>query len=277
MMNPPELAHFQALMDDSLLSRELADSSELLMSLFESKVDENLSREEAQLRLDIYRNNVVHSLKSAMGDLYPIVKKLIGDDCFDGAAIEFVRQHPPQQPALLNYGHEFCQFVASFEPCRHLHFLHDVAQLEFNYNQAYHSADGDEFDPQELSNVPPEKLGDLSFICHPSLRFLMSPWPVDDIWHENQQASPATINLDASEGVNLLIYRPELTVQIVDLDANCYVFLYQLAHGLTINQSWTTVINEAKQGNRSLEETELSGMLGYLFSLKVFTSFTLND
>ena len=276
-MASPTLAQFQQLMDSNLLSRQLDSSSESLMSLFESKIDENLRENEAQLRLDIYRNNVIHSLKSAIGDLYPVVKKLIGDDCFDGAAIEFVRETPPTKAALLDYGHEFCEFIAVFEPCRHLHFLRDVAQLEFDYNQAYHSADGCGFDTQQLAEVAPEKLGDLSFNCHPSLHLLVSRWPVDDIWHENQQDCPATIDLDNSQGVNLLIYRPELSVQVINLDSNCFIFLRELVGGVSINQAWAEVIKQADEHNRQLDEAELSGMLGYLFNLAVFTSFAIND
>lgn len=276
-MNSPKLAQYQALMNENLLSAQLGNTGEYLLSLFENKTDIECSDEEAQLRLDIYRNNVIYSLKSALGELYPVVKRLIGNDCFDGAAVEFIRQHLPKQAALLHYGREFCQFIVAFGPCSHLLFLHDVAQLEFDYNQAYHSAQGDDFDPQMLSKVAADKLGEITFECHPSLQLLTSQWPIDDIWQQNQQASPEMIDVDNCKGVHLVVYRPELTVQMINLDPNCFVLLHQLFNGKSINDAWSRVINQAEKYERAIEDSELGSMLGYLFSLKVFTSFTLSD
>jgi hypothetical protein len=275
-MSHPNLQQFQQLMDDNLWSTGLDVSSSTLMALFEAKLGGDVSSDEASLRLAIYRNNVIHSLSSALGDLYPVIKKLIGDDCFNGAAIEFVRCQPPQHAALLHYGNGFREFIAEFEPCMAFKFLPDIASLEFDYNQAYHSADVEPFDPQTLGSIAPELLGEVSFTCHPSLRLLQSAWPTDDIWHENQKDEPDIINLDNCSGANLLIYRLELTVQLVNLDENCFIFLEQLVNNQTINQAWAQTYALAQSQQRQLGDEELSGMLGYLFSLEIFTAFEVN-
>lgn len=282
-MSNPSLQQFQQLMDENLLSPDLNASSATLMALFEAKPgrvsvidNECTNDEEANLRLAIYRNNVIHSLSSALGDLYPVIKKLIGDDCFNGAAIEFVRRQPPQHAALLHYGKDFSQFIGEFEPCVAFKFLPDIAMLEFEYNQAYHSGDGEAFDPQTLGSVPAEQLGELSFTCHPSLRLLRSPWPIDDIWYENQKDEPDTIDLDNCSGTNLLIYRLGLALQLVNLDENCFIFLEQLVERKTINQAWDHTCALAQFEQRQLGDEELSGMLGYLFSLEIFTAFDVN-
>lgn len=279
MSNPPSLKQFQQLMNDNLLSTELDDSSENLMHLFSSKLDSDnnvLLKDEAQLRLAIYRNNVLYSLSNALGDLYPVIKKLIGDDFFKTIAIEFICKQPPKHAALLHYGKEFSEFIKKFEGCQHLKFLPDIATLEFEYNQAYHSDDVDIFDAQALGNVAPERLGDVSFSCHPSLKLLKSIWPVDDIWHENQKETPNIINLDDNKGTNLLIYRLGLSVQLVNLDENCFVFLKQLVNEKTINEAWIETNTQANIFKRNLDADDLSGMLGYLFSLEIFTAFSLS-
>lgn len=275
-MNTPNIKEFQLMMDENLLSTNLSSSSEDLMALFGNKLSKTEANDEAKLRLAIYRNNVIHSLSSALGDLYPVIKKLIGDDCFNAAAIEFVRIQPPQHAALLHYGKSFNEFIIKFEACKHLNFLSDVATLEFEYNQAYHSADIQSFDPQTLSAIAPEQLGELRFSCHPSLSLIPSIWPIDDIWHENQKEQPELIDLDHANGVHLLIYRLGLVVQLVNLDENCFIFLQHLKQGMTINQAWLETINQAELSQRQLEPEELSGMLGYLFSLEVFTAFNLS-
>jgi len=275
-MNTPNIKEFQLMMDENLLSTNLTPSSEDLMALFGNKLSDIEASDEAKLRLAIYRNNVIHSLSSALGDLYPVIKKLIGDDCFNAAAIEFVRMQPPEHAALLHYGKSFNEFIIKFEACKHLGFLSDVALLEFEYNQAYHSADEKIFDPQLLSTIAPEHLGDLTFDYHPSVRLIESVWPIDDIWHENQKEEPDIINLNGCHGTTLLVYRLGLTVQLVNLDTSCFILLQQLIKGQTINQAWVETLAQAALNDRQLEAEELSGMLGYLFSLEVFTTFNLS-
>lgn len=276
-MSGPDLKQFQSLMEHSLLSPTLDEECQQLMTLFKPQGDSAFAKAEAELRLAIYRNNVMHSLTEALGELYPVVKRLIGDDCFKGAAIDYVRENPPQHAALLHYGESFSQFLGSFKACQALYFLPDVAKLEFLYNQAYHGADGEVFDPQSLSAVPPEMLGEVSFETVPSLILFNSEWPVDEIWRQNQGEEPEIIDLDQAQAANLAIFRQELAVQIVNLDINCYQLLWQLHQGETISHAWQNTCGEAQKNGREIEESELGAMLSYLFSLDVFTAFNYND
>lgn len=52
-------------------------------------------------RFDVYRNNVVHSLIDAMGDAFPALKKIVGEDFFDAMAGVYVRAHPPKTPMMM--------------------------------------------------------------------------------------------------------------------------------------------------------------------------------
>lgn len=275
-MTAPNLKSYQALMEHSLLADALDDNCDELMALFATKGEVSTSKDEAELRLAIYRNNVMHSLTTALGDLYPVIKKLIGDDCFKAAATEFVRLHPPKHAALLHYGEEFSEFISTFLPCVDLPFLADVARLEFVQNQAYHQADSEVLDPQMLGQVPAEQLASVSFTVVNSLYFLDSVWPIDEIWQQNQQQEQQTIDLDNALAANLIVYREELAVQIVNLDINCYVLLSQLKLGKTIGIAWQKTVLAAQEAQRKIDESELGNMLGYLFSLNVFSTFQLS-
>ncbi|MCG7530971.1 DNA-binding domain-containing protein [Psychrobium sp. MM17-31] len=274
-MTAPNLKSYQALMEHSLLTAMLDDDCHELMALFATKGEVTTSKDEAELRLAIYRNNVMHSLTTALGDLYPVIKKLIGDDCFKAAATEFVRLHPPKHAALLHYGEEFSEFISTFPPCVDLPFLADVARLEFVQNQAYHQADSEVFDPQILGQVPAEQLANVSFSVVDSLYLLDSVWPIDEIWQQNQQQEQQTIDLDNAVAANLIVYREDLAVQMVNLDRNCYVLLSQLISGKAIGVAWQETVNSAQEAGRDIDDSELGGMLGYLFSLNVFSGFQL--
>ena len=275
-MNKPSLQQFQSLMEHSLLSETVDNDCHQLMSLFTPKGELSDVDDEAKLRLAIYRNNVMHSLTTALADLYPVIEKLVGEACFKGAAIEFVRQHQPEHPALLHYGKEFSEFIGEYPPCQNLPFLADVALLEFNYNQVYHAADSSILDPQELVCVAPEQLTEVSFTCIPSLNLMSSSWPIDEIWRQNQQEEQELINLDVCQTAHLAIFREGYNVQIVNLEENCFYLLQQLSLNKTIGEAWQATLEDANNAQRELDESELGAMLGYLFSLEILSAFKIN-
>ncbi|NRA60872.1 MAG: putative DNA-binding domain-containing protein [Psychrobium sp.] len=275
-MSQLTLGQYQALFCQELLSQsrlalDYDQNTDSLLPLIDS------SPQQALDRIAIYRNNVLHSISAALGDLYPVVKRLIGDDCFNGAAVEFVRQLPPSDPVLLHYGEAFIEFIAQFPACQNIGFIKDIAMLEYHYNRAFHSEDTPSFELSELRIIAPENLGELSFTCHQSLTLFQSAWPVQDIWHENLKDEPELIDLDQSTGSNILIYRQVMTVQVINLDTHCYQFLKQLSAGATINTAWQITSQHAVGQGETLDEEELSPMLGYLLNLQLFTHFQLTE
>lgn len=271
------LEGFQQDFTQHLLSPELDEASLEFLSLLKQQLPDGDALEEAKTRLNIYRNNVIHSLSCAIGDLYPIVKRLIGDDCFNGAAVAFVRKYPPSNSALLFYGGGFVEFIKDYPACQSLPYLSDVAKLEYYSHRAFHACDSEYLDPASLSQVAPEQLGDLIFDTHPSVELFKSQWPIARIWQENLKQQPDVIDIDSASGCYLLIYRREFEVQVVDLNPHCFHFLQQISQGQSINQAWFKTLQLAQQLASEIEqpidENELSPILGYLLGLPLFSGF----
>ena len=53
----------------------------------------------------------------------------------------FIARHPPQSPALVEFGGAFALFLAAFEPAGSLSYLTDIARMEWARHAAYHAAD----------------------------------------------------------------------------------------------------------------------------------------
>ena len=87
-------------------------------------------------------------------------------------------------------------------------------------------------DAARLGEVPGDRVGGVALALHPSVSFLSSPWPVDQIWHANQpDADPdTTVSLDAG-GAQLEIRRLGDDVVFRSLDAAPYAFRTALARG----------------------------------------------
>lgn len=265
------LENYQNAMKYNLLSEDLCSATEFLNSL----KCHNVGTHEAIERMTIYRNNVINSLSEAIADLYPIVKRIIGDDCFRAAATDYVRQCPPSESALVYYGKSFVDFIGRFQACKALLYLADVAELEWCYQLAFHAEDSPVLNPVRLAEIEERYLGEIKFVLQASVTLFSSPWPIDAIWEENLKQEVGIVDLSVSNGVHLLVYRLGLQVKVIALEANVYQFLQQLAKGKSIRQAWESVLEHSRtiqtQASSILTEQDLSGMLGYLLGLSLFS------
>ncbi len=138
----------------------------------------------ADSRFAVYRNNVIASLSKALQTDYPVINTLVGAEFFQAMAGEFVRNHPPRTPMMMDFASEFPEFLESFEPVATLPYLADVSRIENALRQSYHAADSTGLTPDDLSALAPADLADAHVELAPSFRLLTSPWPVFSLWDD---------------------------------------------------------------------------------------------
>jgi hypothetical protein len=115
----PTLLELQRSISTAVLSGESNEAAHFI-------VGEGLAPDE---RLNIYRNNFLASLTSALRISFPAVHRLVGAEFFDGAAQCFIEAESPQSANLYLYGAGFADFLARFSPAASLAYLADVARL----------------------------------------------------------------------------------------------------------------------------------------------------
>ncbi|NJN47973.1 MAG: DUF2063 domain-containing protein [Candidatus Competibacteraceae bacterium] len=196
----------------------------------------------AEHRLGVYRNNTVANFTDALQLTYPVVQRLVGDRFFRYAAAQYIGQTPSTSGDLQEYGDTFADFLRTFKPAAGLPYLPDVASLEWAYEQVFYAAEPDPLDTLALSRVPEERYGELRFTLNPASRLMASVYPVLRIWQVNQDhfEGDQSVNLD-SGGVQLLVIRRHLNVEIHPLTEGEYVLLQALADNL----DFTTACEQA--------------------------------
>lgn len=220
----------------------------------------------AKDRLRIYRNNTFITLAEALAATFPVIKRLIGEDCFTFAAQRFTKIHPPRPGPLFEFGESFPDFLRDFEPVANLEYLPDVGHLEWAMNTAYHAAEAVPLNPAELKSVPNAQHPELRFALHPSRSLLMSPYPIHRIWQANQaDAHDATVALD--HGAKLLVVRPHSEVLVHALDQGEFGFLLALGAGQTVAVSAAAAI-------RTDPAFDLNRAMVKLLNSGVFTAFS---
>ncbi|MEO1563672.1 MAG: DNA-binding domain-containing protein [Pseudomonadota bacterium] len=188
----------------------------------------------ATKRFDVYRNNVAVSLTDALETAFPVIRKLIGEDNFKALAGLYLRQHPPSSPVLMFYGGEMPQFLAAFEPLKHLPYLADIARLELALRESYHAADPKPFDPGILQTLSEEAL--LAAVIHvaPPVRLIRSRYPIYGIWQMNMiEGAPKA----SGEGENVMITRPAFDPVLTKLVPGGGAFLDRLMQGIPFGKA----------------------------------------
>ncbi|SKA39441.1 hypothetical protein SAMN02745126_06237 [Enhydrobacter aerosaccus] len=225
------------------------------------------SEAEAARRFAVYRNNVRVSLVAALGARYPVVRRLVGAEFFDAAALLFIAQHPPTGPVLANYGAGFDAFLASFEPAADLPYLPDMAKLEWLRHRAFHAADADPIGIDRLAMLPPERLDTVRLALHPAVQFIVSPWPVLSIWTTNTEDDEVRPLGPEAGSESVLVTRPALQVLTQRLPAGADRLLAALADNAPLGAAVAAAV-EAEPA------FDIAGCLALLFSAGAIVGLT---
>ncbi len=181
----------------------------------------------------IYRNNYFFALCEALSATYPVIEKLVGEPFFRAMSKEFILQNPPDNPVLAEYGAKFPAFLTHFPPVAELPYLPDVAQLEWDRQQANIAADGKLLDLAVLLLEKPETLSEARFNFIPSTHMLAVRWPVLEIWQANQDEQVRETQLVEQDRA-VMIWRPHLSVQMTYVDLSQHHFMQALMRGASV-------------------------------------------
>lgn len=176
-------------------------------------------------RFDIYRNNVLASLTSALASTFPVVEKMVGNEYFAALASAFIRETPPTSRILAEYGGAFPLFIETFPPLADFPYLADVGRLEWLRLEAVRSPD-DPHSGSPFSPLEAQALMDSKLMLAPWARLLASRHPVGTLWRLHKDLEPAQPEDWAGERV--LIFRQDRGLAHAMLDEPDFVFLARL-------------------------------------------------
>ena len=183
--------------------------------------------------LNVYANNAMHALVSALSATFPAVQRILGAPGFTSVAIGYVRRHPPPRDALLIwYGKRFPWFLGRLEVAG-APFLADLARLEFAWLEAYHAAEATPLPVAHFATLTPDQLVAARLSPHPSVRLLRSAWAVDRI-RRGDPGIAAGCDGPAAGGAGgrcLIVARPRAEVLVVAVSPLVFDCLAALCAG----------------------------------------------
>ncbi len=185
----------------------------------------------------IYRRAILGTLVRAIGAIYPVCKRVVGEDFFDAMSRVYARQSPSETPDLGDYSESFSDFVENFEPAAELSYLADVARLEWYWHRAFHAPDEDAMDVPALSNVDESDTDRIVFRLPASAKLMTSNYPIQKIWQVNQDnwAGDQAVDLDAGAS-RLIIWRREYEMRIDEVDRHAWSLLNAIDAGQSLGE-----------------------------------------
>jgi hypothetical protein len=183
-----------------------------------------------EARLSIYRNTFIGSLTTALRLSYPAVHRLVGLEFFESAARIFIEAQPPHSAYLDEYGANFPEFLANFEPAASVSYLAGVARLEWMVSRALHAPDVKALDLSRLAGIDPLDHGRIAFAPHPSLGLVRADHPVDAVWRAvlaQDDGAMAAIDLESGP-VWLLVQRRGTDVNVTRITHPEWCFMAEL-------------------------------------------------
>lgn len=188
-------------------------------------------------RLQVYRHNTESALLAALETVYPVTRRLVGEEFFTAAGLEYIRLNPSHSGNIQDYGGALPLFLAEFDPAGSLPYLSDVAALEWRRLQTALAPPHVPMDLVALAAVPAELQPELHFHHQPAARALCSRFPILTLWEFCQAEDPqGELKLDGP-GECVLFARPGLDVTMRRLTPGEYRFLKCLCRGETFEHA----------------------------------------
>jgi len=179
----------------------------------------------------VYRGNVFGNWSQALAGAYPVVRKIVGEEFFEGLAGEYARAHPSTSGSLTEYGAQLAEFVSDFPHTQDLPYLPDVARMEWLAHRAYYAQDAA---PSGLEGINESTRLRLT----PPCALLVSDWPLGRIWTVHQDDYEGEVDVDLRAGPDrILIHRPRWRAQVRSLAPGDYRFLDLARQGRTLGEA----------------------------------------
>jgi len=213
----------------------------------------------------VYRNNVVAGLIKAVGQRFPVVRRLAGEDSFDDVAHRYVVTRPPRSPMLIEYGGDFPSFVRGLGREAMFEYLADIAHLEWLRGRAYHAADASPL-PREAFAALTDRLDHVRARLHPSVFLMRSRFPIVTIWESSLEDTAGTAMIDRWSPECALVARPFLDVQVWRLSTSTHAFVDALCRSAPLAEA-------AEAGLAAEPGFDLAGALTLLIRSNIVVGF----
>jgi len=231
--------------------------------------DDLLARE----RLSIYRANVAASAVKALSAAYPVTRRVVGDEYFEGLSRACLAANPSTSGDLFEFGDELSGFLAAFPHAQTLPYLPDLARLEWAVHRAYGAADSQPWDHAALALVSAEEQGAIRFAWSAGTSIVESKYPLARVWQIHQPEYAGEFSVDWSVSERALVSREGFVVVVSALEAGDCAFIASCLRGSNLAHAAEAALEAASQ---TQTEFDLGRLLARSIASNLICGFTID-
>lgn len=198
----------------------------------------------ASARFKIYKNTSFENLYNALKTTFPGIWNLIGEECARSVSYAFTKdiKNLPTSGSIDNWGKDFPKFLSTVSELSDLKYLEDYAEFEWLQHLSFCAMDAGILDPVELQKVPGDLIEKVKFAFHPSVFFLKSEYPLDQIYEllEDPATSISKINLNDGPTYTILC-RVDNHTNMLWVTCDVFDFTLLLSKGNTLGDAIVTM------------------------------------
>ena len=166
----------------------------------------------AETRLGIYADAIRLRFLEVLGQDYPGLHALAGDDEFRRLALAYVAAHPSHHPSIRWFGAHLPAYLRSTAPWRDHPVLGEMAQFEWAKGELLDAADSPVVGVEDIAAIAPDRWAGIRPRIKPAVRRLSLEWNVPSLWKAldggNAPPPPRT-----ERAVDWLLWRQDIVVR----------------------------------------------------------------
>ena len=206
---------------------------------FLSGIKAGSSKIPPQLAVEIYRNNTRAARVSALEQIYPVCRKILGQEVFLSIAREYVTDDHQGSADLNTYGKMFFKHLYRLVKSHRLPldflYLKDLARLEFMHNSAYYADDDPVFDFDRFEHAVNHGI-DIRLQLSNTLGLIASEFPLYRIWTNNRHYHDVGQVAQIEHTQHLVVYREVFRPAIEHTGTTAFRLLEAIQKGLSLKQ-----------------------------------------
>lgn len=194
-----------------------------------------------EMQLSIYRSNINGAHQKVLGQVYPAILNILGEDYFNQLCRLYRLEYPSVDADLNHYGEKFSLFIKE-QIERHkeligLEYLADLAWLEWNWHASYYAKNDKAFSFEKLALIDPELQDKIYFRISNAFSLHSTIYPLLDIWNANKSLIKDIQEFQMPDTeIYFCISRRKFTPIVDLLDHGQYILLKTISDGLPLVQ-----------------------------------------
>ena len=167
----------------------------------------------AEERMSVYAEAIRLRFLEVLGEDYPGLWELMGDDRFRTLGCAYAAAHPSHYRSIRWFGRRLPEFLRAAAPWRDHPVLGEMALFEWSKSELMDAADSPVVAMDDVAAIPPDRWAAIRPRLKPAVRRLTLEWNVPGLWSAIDRGDALPPPARAEQAVDWVLWRDDLRVR----------------------------------------------------------------